>query len=315
MGGFSLRTRTFTDLTNYEIEEYLKRNDIIVIPVGNCETHAGYPVDCEFVSAEGYARLIVEKVDGLFLPNVVYFNPGGTQIGRGTIHMSMSQSFQYTKELAHSLLNQGFRRQIWIPSHVPTSDFLLAMVTEFFDETKVPVLFLDINAYLGNLGVIPPMSFDPNRPKPKTKSGKEVDPFNDVMLAGYKLAGRLGAVPAKGEVAFPPPAKEKDPGELFPNWFPEYKLLGMCTRTMGAPAPFYYSCPDDHVGPPIAEFTREELEAHAQAGEEYMREVLDQARLDELMLALRHLQEYMEKITRENYEHLPKNRYSASSPF
>ena len=89
----------------------------------------------------------------------------------------------------------------------------------------------------------------------------------------------------------------------------------MCTRTMGAPAPFYYSCPDDHVGPPIAEFTREELEAHAQAGEEYMREVLDQARLDELMLALRHLQEYMEKITRENYEHLPKNRYSASSPF
>ena len=103
-------------------------------------------------------RLIAEKVNGLFLPNVVYFNPGVTQIGRGTIHMSMSESLQYTKQLAHSLLNQGFRRQIWIPSHVPISDFLLAMVTEFFDETKVPMLFLDIHAYLENLGIMPPLT-------------------------------------------------------------------------------------------------------------------------------------------------------------
>ena len=28
-----MRTRTYTDLTNYEIEQYLQRNDIIVIPV------------------------------------------------------------------------------------------------------------------------------------------------------------------------------------------------------------------------------------------------------------------------------------------
>lgn len=308
-----IRTRQFTDLTNFEIERYLEGNDIIVIPVGNCETHAGYPVDSEFVMAEGYARLIAEQVDGLFLPNVVYFNPGGTQIGRGTIHMSMSESFRYTKELAHSLLNQGFRRQIWIPSHVPTSDFLLAMVTEFFDETKIPVLFLDVNAYFGNLGLTPPMSFDPSRPKPKTKSGREVDPFNDVMLAGYRLAGRLQAVPAKGEVDFPPVERKED--GLFPNWFPEYHLLSMCSRTMGAPAPLYYSKPDDHVGPPVAEFTRAELESHAEAGEEYMRELVGRARLDELMTALRHLQEYMGEIVEQHYSHLPKNRYLSINPF
>lgn len=314
MKEFKLRTRQYTDLTNYEIESYLDRNDIIVIPVGNCETHAGYPVDSEFVLVEGYARLIAEKVDGLMLPNVVYFNPGGTQIGRGTIHMSMSESFRYTKELAHSLFNQGFRRQLWIPSHVPTSDFLLAMVTEFFDETKVPMLFFDVMAYLGNLGLTPPMSFDPNQPKPITRSGREVDPFNDVMLAGYKLAGRLNAVPAKGEVDFPP-APEKDPKEFFPNWFPEYRLLSMCSRTMGAPAPFYYSKPDDHIGPPVAEYTREEMEIRAQVGEEYMRDLLDRAQLDELMLALRHLQDYMREITKQHYEHLPKNRYPSTNPF
>ena len=30
-----MRTRVYTDLTNYEIEQYLKCNDVIIIPVGN----------------------------------------------------------------------------------------------------------------------------------------------------------------------------------------------------------------------------------------------------------------------------------------
>ena len=53
MHEYTLRSRKYTDLTNYEIEKYLEHNDIIVIPVGNCETHAGYPVDCEFCLQRG----------------------------------------------------------------------------------------------------------------------------------------------------------------------------------------------------------------------------------------------------------------------
>ena len=79
--------------------------------------------------------------------------------------------------------------------------------------------------------------------------------------------------------------------------------------------PFYYSKPDDHIGPPITEFTRRELEERAAIGEEYMRELLDKARLDELMLALRHLQEYMREIVEQHYDHLPKNPYSCVNPF
>ncbi len=309
-----MRTRVYTDLTNYEIEKYLEHNDIIVIPVGNAETHAGYPVDCEFVLVEGYARMIAEKVDGLFLPNVVYFNPGGTQIGRGTVHMSMTESFRYTKELAYSLLNQGFKRQIWIPSHVPTSNFLMGMVTEFFDETKVPPLLLDINAYLENIGAMPSM-FDMFRGvKSHISTGEEVNPFDDVMIAGYKLAGRLNAIPAKGEIDFPkvPP---KDPNEMFPNWFPEYDILSKCCRTMGAPAPFYYANPNEHIGPPVAEYTREELEERARIGIQYMNETLDKAKLDQLMSAYTHLQEYMKEVTIKHYDHLPKNKFSSTHPF
>lgn len=312
MGDYRLRSHKYTDLTNYEIEKYLEHNDIILIPVGNCETHAGYPVDSEFVITEGYAHMMAEKLNAIYLPDVVYFNPGGTQIGRGTIHVSMSASFQYTKELAHSLLNQGFKRQIWLPSHVPTTDFLIAMLTEFFDETKVPMLFFDPMAYFRNIGIVPPMSFDPNAPKPKTPSGKEVNPFDDVMLAGYKLAGRLDAVPAKGEVDFP---EAEQPQDFFPDWFPEYRLLGQCCSFMAAPAPYYYAHPDEHIGPPIAWYTREELEEHAATGIEFMQDLMDRGRLDELMTALSHLQEYEAEIVKKHYDHLPKNKYSPVSPF
>ncbi len=311
---FKLRTRRFDNLTNWEIEQYLKTNDIIVVPVGNCETHAALPVDCEFVSVQGYAQLIAEKVDGLFLPNMVYFNPGGTQIGRGTIHVSMKQSYEYCKAIAHSLLNQGFKRQIWIPSHVPSTDFLLAMVTDFFDETKVPLLFMDVNAYLTNVGVRPRMTFDFSKrpPKPRTKEGDEVDTFNDTMYGAYKLAGRLNAIPAKGEVPFP---EADEPEGFFPNWFPEYRLLSSCSSFMAAPAPYYYTNPDEHVGPPIAKLTREEIDHRADIGITYMNEQLDAAHLDELMSAFRHLQEYMAETVAKHYDHLPKNIYSAANPF
>ena len=312
MADFKLRTNRYDDLTNWEIEQYLKTNDIIVIPVGNCETHAGMPVDCEFVWAEGYARLIAEKLGAPYLPSLVYFNPGGTQIGRGTIHVSMAESYRYTKAIAHSLLNQGFHRQIWIPSHVPTTDFLLAMVTDFFDETKVPMLYLDVHSYLANIGVGPKMGFEPGRPQPTTRAGEPVDTLNDTILGAYLLAGRLNAVPAKGEVDFPEAA---EPEGLFPNWFPEYSLLGKCAGFMAAPAPYYYTNPDEHVGPPIAKFTRAEMERRAQLGLTYMREQMEDARLDELMAALEHLQDYMAQTVAKHYDHLPKNVYSPVSPF
>ena len=158
-----MRTRCLPSMTNHEVEEYLKRSDIIIIPVGVAEMHGAYPLDCEYVMAEAYARLIAEQVDGLVLPNLVYFHPGATQIGRGTVHMSMENGFRYVTAIAESLLQQGFRRQIYIPGHQPTSQFLLPLITEFFDNNKVPLFYLDMMAYLVANGKMEPLSFEAMR--------------------------------------------------------------------------------------------------------------------------------------------------------
>lgn len=79
----TMRSRNLCALTNWEVEQYLKRNDVIFIPVGTAELHGPLPLDCEYVSVEALAYKLAEQCDGLVLPHMVYFHPGATDIGRG----------------------------------------------------------------------------------------------------------------------------------------------------------------------------------------------------------------------------------------
>ena len=56
-----MRSHALNEMTNHEIQEYLKRNDVIFIPVGTVETHNPLPVDCEHVMAEAWAKLFAEQ--------------------------------------------------------------------------------------------------------------------------------------------------------------------------------------------------------------------------------------------------------------
>ncbi|WP_330586285.1 hypothetical protein [Romboutsia sp. CE17] len=42
-----MRTRILPKMLNDEVEEYLSRNDIIIVPVGTVELHGGFLLDCE----------------------------------------------------------------------------------------------------------------------------------------------------------------------------------------------------------------------------------------------------------------------------
>ena len=108
-----MRTRDYHVMTNYEIEQYLNRNDVIFVPIGNAECHGPWPVDCEYVVAEAWARLFAEKFDGLFLKNLIYLPAGGTAAMRGTVQMGEFDAMHYMYAISRSLLKQGFRRQVF----------------------------------------------------------------------------------------------------------------------------------------------------------------------------------------------------------
>ena len=83
-----MRTRIIPKMLNDEVEEYLTRNDIVIVPVGTVEMHGGFPLDSETVVSEAFALKMAEACDGLVLTGLPYFYAGATASGRGTVQVS-----------------------------------------------------------------------------------------------------------------------------------------------------------------------------------------------------------------------------------
>jgi creatinine amidohydrolase len=168
-----MRTRSLASLTNTEVERYLNRNDIIYIPVGNVEVHGGLPEDCEYVGPLAFATKMAEETDGLVFPYLAYFFPGGTVVGKGTVYVTPSEGLAYIKAIAHSLLRQGFRRQIYLTAHGPSPQTLSPLIREFFDETKDPILYIELGGLMN-----------------KVKAD-----HTKVLFGAYSVMGRLEDIP------------------------------------------------------------------------------------------------------------------------
>ena len=199
-----MRTRYFTSLTNPEIEDYLKRNDVIFIPVGTVESMGAFPTDLEYTMAEAYALKMAEEADGLVLPHVIYFYPGVTVTGRGSVYVSQDAGLAYLKEIARSLLRQGFRRQIYTSAHGPSNQYVSALVREFFEETKDPILYVETSKLLRNA-----------QAAGRAPQAGESNNFRAVGYGAYQIVGRLSEIPLSLDVTIPAtPALPRPPDSV-----------------------------------------------------------------------------------------------------
>ena len=185
-----MRTRILPKMLNAEVQEYLERNDIIIVPVGTVEMHGGLPLDCETIISEAVALKMAESCDGLILTGLPYFYAGATASGRGTVQVSVRQGIDYLGAIARSLLRQGFKRQIYISLHGPAHMTVSPMVRDFYDETGVPILYMDMTMQMFNnardIFQTDKMATDP----------KAFMRLLDAMfVGGYQIMGRLEDVP------------------------------------------------------------------------------------------------------------------------
>ncbi len=186
-----MRTRIYSKLLNSEVEEYLKDNDTIIVPVGTVEMHGGLPLDCETVISEAVALKLAEKCNALVLTNLPYFYAGATASGRGTVQVSVRQGIDYLMGIAHSLLRQGFKRQIYVSLHGPAHLTCSAMVRDFFDETGVPILYIDTTMALMKNGKL--IMGETDNPLDMMKT------FDSAFVGAYDILGRLEDVPLTTE--------------------------------------------------------------------------------------------------------------------
>lgn len=183
-----MRTRILPKMLNSEVEEYLQRNDIIIVPVGTVEMHGGFPLDSETVISEAYALRMAEACDGLVLTGLPYFYAGATASGRGTVQVSVRQGIDYLSAVAHSLLRQGFKRQVYVSFHGPAHMTCSPMVRDFFDETGVPILYMDLSMQLGKLA---------------KDLFTSLDCFHAITVGAYQIMGRLQDIPLTTEFSEP----------------------------------------------------------------------------------------------------------------
>ena len=174
-----MRTRILGKMLNSEVQEYLQHNDIIIVPVGTTEMHGGFPLDCETVISEAYALKMAEACDGLVLTGLPYFYAGATASGRGTVQVTVRQGIDYLGALARSLLRLGFKRQVYISFHGPAHMTICPMIRDFYDETGVPILYMDAMMHM-------------NKCKDLFTSFLA---FHDITVGAYKIMNRLDDVP------------------------------------------------------------------------------------------------------------------------
>jgi creatinine amidohydrolase len=190
-----LHTRDLTRLSQVQVVDYLKQKDIVFIPVGAVETNGIMPSDRDYVSPLAYAMAMAEETGALYMPGLVWSFPGTTVIAPATIYMTPEGGTAYLKILAKSLLRQGFRRQVWLSSgQGPAALTVGTLVREFFEETHVPILYIDMDTYL-----------------PKLKLA--ADARSKTLYGAHYITGRIEDLPLQGDYG----PKESQPAGVVPE--------------------------------------------------------------------------------------------------
>ncbi len=287
----TMRTRYLSRLPNGEVEKYLARNDIIFVPVGTIELHGAMPLDTEYVGPLAFAQAMAEEIDGLVLDGLQYFYAGATTIGRGAVQMSIRSGYDYLKEIARSLMCQGFRRQVYVTGHGPAELTVAAMALDFFDETKVPLAYIDMARTLNYTA----------KKRDVAKDGPQ--DYHDIIHGTYEILGRREDLPVDPNV-YPEVHGQAMPPSLA-NITHMVNFGGFAYSL-----PFYFGDLTDH-GPTNAPFrTVEEREAACLKGLEELRRTVRLMDLPQYMKQFSDQMAYTEEVIKPKYgRYLPKIRH------
>lgn len=117
-----------------QVEEYLQKNDTILIPVGSVEQHSEYGIiGTDFISAEGIARAAGVKMGILTAPTISYGVSPHHLNFKGTATLSPTTFIHLIIDISLSFVHHGFQRIYFINGHGGNA----APLTTAFQEIKM----------------------------------------------------------------------------------------------------------------------------------------------------------------------------------
>ncbi len=106
------------NMTYEDVENYLKEKDIIIVPIGSTEQHSPYGLlGTDFITAQEIAREIGSKLNILVAPTLNYGMSQHHMAFAGSITLSPLTYINVIKEITISLLQNGFKKVVYINGH------------------------------------------------------------------------------------------------------------------------------------------------------------------------------------------------------
>jgi len=106
------------NMTFEEVEEYLKKKDIILVPIGSTEQHSSFGLlGTDFITAQEIARAVGERLNIVVAPTIPYGMAQHHMAFKGTITLSPLTLINFLKDIMVSLLEHGFKKIIFINGH------------------------------------------------------------------------------------------------------------------------------------------------------------------------------------------------------
>lgn len=277
-----MRTRKLTSMTNQEVEDYLARNNVIIIPCGPIEMHGLMPLEAEYILPLGWAIKMAEKADALVFPHFVFLYPGGTTSGKGTFYMSTLESSQLLMNICKQLVRQGFKRIYFVSGHGPASSTIRPVIRELYDEYGIPAMETS--------NIV------------RDASAKVTGPIDKTFYGLYKIAGQLEDIPLG--VVLPGSARPMMPTPPEENAAPRGR--GAAAAPAPTPTPLnmgmgnIYSYPSEHSWSPDQPLTEILRAQYAEEGVAQVEKIV--ANMDFGLS----LQMMNDQIKRYNEELIPK---------
>jgi creatinine amidohydrolase len=274
-----LHTRDLSRLSQVQVADYLKRSDIIFVPLGAVETNGIMPSDRDYVSPLGVSIAMANELDALYMPGLVWSYPGTTMIAPATVNISPTQGQNFLRAVAESLLHQGFRRQVYISmGQGPAPLTAGTLVREFYDQEHVPILYIDMDAYLPKLKLPP-------------------DARSKLMYGTHYLAGRIIDIPCKGDYG----EAESEPAGPIPE---NTGLAGLSKLGYSGSLSLGSWVPDVMAhgnGKPVLPANPAEREEWGKQGQAQLIAIIKQMHLKEAMDDLKQHDDYTNKVLVPKY--------------
>ena len=205
-------------MSSRQAQEYLRRNDLVILPVGCFEMHGPLvPLGCDSFIDWAMGLLLAREWKCPCLPPIFYTFPGASGPWPGTVDISSQATIDYVQAVVLALLKGGFRRVVILGSHGPLGAMMQCVLRDVFQATGHAILHV----------------------QPYDKVMKSMDaagvPYGEpgVVLASMKILGMGGA--------FDPASRVDRPLE-----FPVPSIKGL--RQCGAAMPWIFAKDYQHTG-------------------------------------------------------------------